>query len=73
MSNINGGFMKETNDKYLSVKEVNKITKINSSTLYTLLNYDRIDSEIIAGRRVIRESKLKQWMQNNLQELNRKC
>jgi excisionase family DNA binding protein len=59
---ISGGCMDK---KILTVKEASTITKINTSVLYAVTQYEHLPHETIGGRIVIYEEALNEWMKNN--------
>jgi len=53
------------NETFLTVKEICSLTNLNSSTLYTILHYDKLEHETIGGRIVIREKTFDDWLKRN--------
>jgi excisionase family DNA binding protein len=54
--------------KILTVKDASKITRLNSSVLYAILQYEHLPHEMIGGRIIIYEDALREWMKNNLEK-----
>jgi excisionase family DNA binding protein len=58
--------MKKKNDTFLSVKDASKMHKLSQSVIYTVLQYEKLDSERIGGRIVINKEELKKWSERNV-------
>jgi len=58
--------MNKENTNYLTIKEVAKKTHLSPSNLYALLNYDRLNYEIVGGRKLIPRNTFEEWERNNL-------
>ena len=58
--------MKKENQKLLTVKDISKRLKINQSTIYTILHYDRLNYETVGNLIVVREDTFNDWMAKNI-------
>ena len=58
--------MQKENENYLTIKEIAEMTKLSQSKLYTVIHYDRLKSELIGGRVVIKRENFEDWQRQNL-------
>jgi excisionase family DNA binding protein len=52
-------------DTFLTVKDVCKKLNVSQSVIYTVVNFDRLETERLGGRIVIREEVFKKWAEKN--------
>lgn len=57
--------MKKTNDTFLTVKDISKKLNICQSIIYTILRYDRLESECIGDRIVVKKEVFEKWAEKN--------
>ena len=53
-------------DELFTVKNVSEIIGLNLATLYAITKYDKLPSEVIGSRRVVRKEAIDEWIKNNL-------
>jgi excisionase family DNA binding protein len=58
--------MKKKNETFLTVKDASKMLNLSQSVIYTVLQYEKLDSERIGGRIVINKDELKKWSERNV-------
>ena len=58
--------MQKENENYLTIKEIAGMTKLSQSKLYTIIHFDRLKSELIGGRVVIKRDNFEDWQRQNI-------
>ena len=64
---------KSDDDAIFTIKQVSEMTGLNIATLYAITKYDKLPSEEIGQRRVIRKEVMDKWLEGNLKPTDKEA